>query len=378
MKLGCAGVAGVLLMCLVCVPQARSAEAKAVPRDKSLLLESRAAVDRACRFLAGKQNEDGSWKDDPAITGLVVTAMVGSGLDDYGPDSKPVGKGLAYVRKFARPDGGIYGKFYPNYTTSVCVMALIEAGHAEDKDIIRRARGFLLELQADEGEGFAAKDADYGGWGYEKDPAGEGMHRADMSNTQLALEAVHALQQAAEEDEPDAAAGEGRTKTELCFDKAVAYLDRCQSDDGGFIYRPDESKAGAGDDGRLRSYGSMTYAGLKSMIYARLDRDDKRVRAAYEWACKHWSVTENPVLGAQGLYYYYQTMAKALNAYGAEIIVDAEGKKHDWRRELVAQLLKVQREDGSWVNENGRWMETMPELVTAYAVLAIGHTTAKW
>ena len=33
-------------------------------------------------------------------------------------------------------------------------------------------------------------------------------------------------------------------------------------------------------DGGLRSYASMTYAGLKSMIYAGLDRDDPRVKAA--------------------------------------------------------------------------------------------------
>ena len=144
------------------------------------------------------------------------------------------------------------------------------------------------------------------------------------------------------------------------------------------MYRPGESKAGSTPDGGLRSYGSMTYAGLKSMIYARLDRNDVRVLAAYDWVRRHWTVEENPGLGQQGLYYYYLTMARALNAYGEEAIVDAGGRAHDWRRELVSQLLKVQRADGSWVNENGRWMEQIPELVTAYSVLAVEHATSKW
>jgi len=76
-------------------------------------------------------------------------------------------------------------------------------------------------------------------------------------------------------------------------------------------------------------------------------------------------------MGAQGLFYYYHTMAKALNAYGDEIIVDSEGKKHRWGEELADQLLQIQHADGYWVNENGRWWENNPVLVTAYVVLAL-------
>jgi len=122
----------------------------------------------------------------------------------------------------------------------------------------------------------------------------------------------------------------------------------------------------------------MTYAGLKSMIYARLSRNDPRVAAAWNWVCRHWSVTENPGIGQQGLFYYYLTMARALNAVGQDVIVDADGARHDWRMELTGQLLKVQRADGSWANENGRWMEQIPELVTAYGILALEHCARTW
>ncbi len=367
-----------------------AAHARAAERDVSLLLEGRAGVLRGLRYLEGTQRENGSWQDQPAITALALTAMMGSGLEEYGPEGPAVARALDYIRSHARPDGGIYDRFYASYSTSLCAMALVEAGLPEDRELIERARRFLLGAQADGGEGLTPQDLQYGGWGYEPHVSGEGMHRADMSNTQFALEAVRRLEEIAEEDRAAAGVGEGgRTQTELCYEQAITFLQRCQnlesyndqpwaSNDGGFVYRPGESKAGETPAGGLRSYAGMTYAGLKGMIYARLSRDDPRVLAAYDWARRHWSVTENPGLGQQGLYYYYLVMARALNAYGVEEVVDAEGLAHDWRAELTAQLLKVQRADGSWVNENGRWMEQVPDLVTAYAVLAIEQAARGW
>ena len=349
-------------------------------RDKSLLLESRAGVRRALKYLEGAQRPDGSWQGHPAITALVVTAMISSAQEEFGPESKPVRRGLECIRGFCKPDGGIYDKFYPSYSTSFCLIALVEAGRAQDEERVRRARRFLLELQADEQEGFSRDDPQYGGWGYEKHASGQGMHTADMSNTQFALEALKVVEEAEQKraEESEEARAPERAKTKQACEKAMRYLRRCQNHDGGFIYRPDESKAGRTAQGSLRSYGSASCAGLKCMIQTGTDRDDPRVRAAFDWIRNHWSVRESPGLGQQGLYYYYQTMARALDLYGEEIIVDAQGECHEWRAELVDQLLKVQRADGSWVNENGRWMENIPDLATAYSVLALGHATRSW
>src|SRR5205823_12506674 len=89
-----------------------------------------------------------------------------------------------------------------------------------------------------------------------------------------------------------------------------------------------------------RSSGSMTYAGLTSMIYAGLTKDDPRVKAAYDWITKHWSLAENPGvrdggpgLARQGLYYYFHTLARTLNAYEQAIVTDTTGNGHDWRVE---------------------------------------------
>jgi squalene-hopene/tetraprenyl-beta-curcumene cyclase len=154
-----------------------------------------------------------------------------------------------------------------------------------------------------------------------------------------------------------------------------------ESVDGGFVYTPangGESKAGTDlVDGkpRLRSYGSMTYAGFKSMLYAGLERDDVRVKRAVDWIRRHYTLDHNPNMpdaqSKQGLYYFYHVLSRAMSAWGEESIVDADGLPHRWRRELCEEILSLQRKDGSWVNEEDRWYEGNPHLVTAYALLAL-------
>jgi squalene-hopene/tetraprenyl-beta-curcumene cyclase len=146
--------------------------------------------------------------------------------------------------------------------------------------------------------------------------------------------------------------------------------------DGGFFYTVadgGESKAGNEPNGGLRSYGSMTYAGLKSMIYAGLTEDDPRVKAAVGFLRQHYTLDSNPGMDQQGLFYYYHTMAKALDALGEDQFVDAAGKAHAWRVELSNKLKELQRADGSWVNDTTRWMEGDPNLVCGYALLALSH-----
>ncbi len=220
------------------------------------------------------------------------------------------------------------------------------------------------------------------------------MHRADLSNTAFAMQAIKDLQDLCEQDKAAGNAGIGapaelQERTGLAYQHAIIYLQRCQNlkttnnqpwagNDGGFVYRPGESKAGETADGGLRSYGGMTYSGLKSMIYAKLAKDDPRVVAAYDWARLHWSVTENPGMGQEGLYYYSLAMSRALKAMGVEQVVDAKAVSHDWRAELAGQLLSTQAGNGSWANKNSRWMESIPDLVTAYSVLTLEQTTKGW
>jgi len=109
------------------------------------------------------------------------------------------------------------------------------------------------------------------------------------------------------------------------------------------------------------------------MIHAGVGPDDPRVKAAFAWIQKHYTLQANPGMGDNGLYYYYHTFAKALDAMKLDAVDDGSGVKHYWRNELAAELLKRQRPDGSWINANTRWMEGEPVLVTGYALLTLAY-----
>jgi squalene-hopene/tetraprenyl-beta-curcumene cyclase len=214
----------------------------------------------------------------------------------------------------------------------------------------------------------------YGGAGY----AGKGAKSPDMSNTSYFLDAL--IETGVSKDDPAVKAalvyatrnqGLGETNDQP-WAKGVTH--------GGFIYSTStpgrESMFGNTErDGQtvLVEYGSMTYAGLKSFIYAGLTKDDVRVKAAIKWIGGHWTLEENPGTGKEtGLYYFYHTFAKALKTYGEDRITDSKGVAHDWREDLAAALKKRQKDDGSFVNEKeARWMEGNPLLATSYAVLAM-------
>ena len=328
-------------------------------------------VARGVAYLEASQAADGSWSSEkgPGITALATSALLGQGRT---ADDPSVARGLAYLEQFVQPSGGIHhpATLYRNYETCLAMMCF----EAADRDgryqpIVDRAEAFVKGIQWDAEEGYDESNPGYGGAGYGK------HNRPDLSNTQFLLDALHAS--GVEPDDPALA-------------RALKFVSRCQNlesehnqtefpklnPDGGFYYTVaagGSSQAGELPNGGLRSYGSMTYAGLKSMIYAGLKADDPRVKAAVSWIEQHYTLNENPGMGAAGLYYYYQTFAKSLAALGRDEFTDARGNNHRWRDELVAELAERQQEDGSWVNAHDRWFEGDPNLVTAYALLALSH-----
>jgi squalene-hopene/tetraprenyl-beta-curcumene cyclase len=76
-------------------------------------------------------------------------------------------------------------------------------------------------------------------------------------------------------------------------------------------------------------------------------------------------------MGQEGLYYYFHTMAKGLSAAGIDTLTLRDGTKVNWRQDLAKRLLNLQKADGSWANDNGRWMEKDPILVTSYAAITL-------
>jgi squalene-hopene/tetraprenyl-beta-curcumene cyclase len=349
--------------------------------QESLKQELGQAIARGNSWLKSQQKPAGNWDDDgiPAFSALALTAAARDpNLDLKAPFPEHLEKGFTWLLTQQKEDGGIYNRGLTVYNTATAVTALVAAEHSTYEAAIVRARKHLIDNQWDIDKKKESDNPNDGGVGY-----GSKNDRADMSNTYLAVEAL-ALSKKIIED------GKHGDQPDLDWNAAVSFLSRCQNleetndrewasndpkNKGGFIYGPNETKAGEEKlpDGRtaLRSYGSMSYAGLLSFIYAKVGPNDPRVIAVKEWLGKNYTVSENPNMGNQGLYYYYQTMAKALTAANITTLKLDDGREVDWRKDLGEKLLSAQREDGSWVNENGRWMESNPVLVTAYAVLAM-------
>ncbi|MEL6740210.1 MAG: hypothetical protein AAFP26_06110 [Planctomycetota bacterium] len=354
----------------------------------------RSVSDRAVAYLRAQQGELGGWRHNPdgpnfpAISALVLTGMLmDPRIDQRDPQ---VARGIDYVLGFTQPDGGIHAGVLPSYNTAICVSMLSLVRSPEAASGVRAGVAFMRGLQYHEGSTGGAEAPDfnepvpldhpyYGGVGY-------GRHgRPDLSNLSIFLQGLH-----------DA----GVSAEDPAFERALVFLRRVQmlgdvnemdyadgSTQGGFIYAtvpnaesidaiPGQSYAGEIEetltDGtrarRLRAYGSMSYAGFKSLLFADLPRDDPRVVGARSWAEAHYTLDENPGMGMQGLYYYFITLSRALDAFGEHEIAG-----RDWRADLVDRLEGLQQDDGSFAPQASRWMEDDPVLITAYAVIALRH-----
>jgi squalene-hopene/tetraprenyl-beta-curcumene cyclase len=335
----------------------------------------RHALDNGVAYLRTTQTPAGAWSPSPRGGMVGPTAIVLAGLLDAGVrmDDPMIVRGLKLIESSTREDGGIYTSdgFLQNYETCVAMMCFAKAnaafkkkdGTEPYKDLLAKAEKFLRGQQYAEGRD--TTDPHYGGIGY------GATTRPDLSNVQFFLDALKAT--GAKADDP-------------AIQKALIFVSRCQNLesehntmpfiaqnaenlDGGFLYvnQPPDN-----DPNSRRSYGSMTYAGLKSMIYAGLTKEDKRVKAALDWIAKNYTVTENPGRGAEGLFYHYHTLSKTFGVMELPFLDGVDGKKHNWRADLSEHLLSKQQANGSWINEaNRQFMENDANLVTGYVLLVL-------
>lgn len=359
--------------------------------------KAREIISKSIKYLRSQQDQKtGGWcvyPDRPVFPGITALIINGMLLEPDIDETDPcISKAIDFIITYKHDDGGIYDRILPNYNTALSLSALSLVNRADAVVLIEPGQKYLKSLQWDGQKDLSGNTVDknhsfYGGAGY-----GDNS-RPDNSNLNLMLQALYDT---------------GLDCNDEAFKKAVVFLERTQmldevndmpyadgSKQGGFIYATaptgkdigvGESKAGkieeTQDEGsvvsRLRCYGSMTYAGFKSYIYAHLDRDDIRVKSAYRWIRRNYTVDENPGVGMQGYYYYLLTFSRTFDAWGTTSITTltadgTNGEVHDWANELIDKLEKLQKENGSFINEADRWMEGDPVLVTAYAVLALQY-----
>jgi squalene-hopene/tetraprenyl-beta-curcumene cyclase len=329
--------------------------------DPELKSRVKRAIDDGLRYLREAQAEDGSWSDSVGVTALALRAYLQSPRGYREEDGAFITRPVEYLLAHVKDDGSISESNHNrNYNTAVAITALEATGNDRHDKVIADAQQFLRGLQLDEADGYERDHKYYGGIGY------GGDERPDLSNMYMALEALRAT-----DFDPD----------DPVWEKALIFVSRNQNntetndieisvDDGGFSYMPNYSPHGGGE-----SYGGMTSAGLLSLLFAGVDKNDPRVQAAYDWIRANYTVDTNPnAKEGQGLFYYYNAFAKAMAAYGEPTVTDTNGATHDWRRDLAQKLLSIQREDGSWINTlSSRWWEGDPNLVTAWSIIALNH-----
>ena len=91
-----------ILLALIALPLSGRAEVKMDDATKK-------AVDKALKFLAEKQEADGSW-GNTAITGFTLMAFMANGhMPNQGDHGKAVAKGVRYLCSTAREDGYLVG-----------------------------------------------------------------------------------------------------------------------------------------------------------------------------------------------------------------------------------------------------------------------------
>ena len=334
---------------------------------------------------------------DPALTGFGLLALQTKPKAQRTADEQAaIDKGLRWLLT-QQNDDGTFGHNLPNYTTCVVVGALHRWSDPAVAPALAKAQKAILGFQNLESSGYQSSDRDYGSIGYGN------AKRGDLSNLHFSLQALRET---------------GLPENHEAFQKALVFLQRTQNlkavndfkgkvpdpdregvvldarpgDDGGAAYYPGNSNAGyiVQPDGTSipRSYGSMTYALLKSYTLAGVKGDDARVQAAVKWIQDNWTLAVNPgtdpAMGEKvryaGLFYYYMVLAQALDAAKVATVTvtktDDKGKATseaiDWRKALRSHLEGMQAADGTWVNgKNDRWMEGMPLLCTCYAMTAL-------
>ena len=280
--------------------------------EERQLVRVEAAVDRGLEYLAGQQQEDGSFptgvsgKPNTGVTALCLLAFMGRGhAPGRGPYRETVGRTIEFLLDsrqenglVVRPGGNSHG---PMYEHALATLGLIEASgwlvEPEIRDGCQRAIDLIVQAQNKEG-----------GWRYQPQP-----NDADLSVTVMQVVTLRAAQNA-RLDVPSET-----------LDRAVAYVKRCARPEGGFGYQP-----GQGVKNAQSAAGALCLQLLGH-------HDDPDVAKALA------SLQQKKYEHGMDPYFHY------MNYYAMQAHFQAgEEQWSTWHPRVRALLLESQNPDGSW------------------------------
>jgi hypothetical protein len=288
---------------------------QAVPDDLSPE-EVRKAIAGGVRYLKGQQQSNGSFggfinRGSAGISALCTLALLNAGV----PVDDPV---MQKALKFLQTDTPANNSGLQTYTTSLQTMVFAQADPKRFRpDILRNVEW----LQANQNQGGKYR----GAWSYKSNP-----DSGDNSNSQFALLALHEAERV------------GVRVSDRTWQLTQEYWQRIQHDDGSFGYKADKEG---------QAYGSMTCAGIASLVIAsgrvregdaqvrgeqilccqENESDADRIERALQWLGRNFAVSHNPGYGGTWRYYYLYCLERVGRLTARRFIGD-----HDWYREGTA------------------------------------------
>lgn len=293
------------------------------------------AVEKGLKWLASKQNEDGSWSDtrypnNTAITAYAMRAFMANGhWPDEGAYREVVAKGqrcllASGVAHRAGGEGYLIGPRGGNmYCHALATQTLAELfARSKDKAIepvLEKAVQLILQSQTPKG-----------GWRYEPRPISD-----DISVTAMQLIALRSAKSA------------GVKVPEEAVQKALTYIKSCADKrTGGYLYQPYASSPGF----------ARTAAALRSM------------QVTGEWKPKDH---EKSIKYLQDnfdnrSYFFYG------HVYAVHVMKDVGGDPWEqWQAKVRKTLLPGQADDGSWASTALDSTNPGPTYRTSLAVLIL-------
>ena len=293
------------------------ASAQNAPMESEITPAMEESVERGLRYLAGLQNDDGSFgrgqfAKHAGITALCGLAFMADGhLPGRGAYGDNVRKALDFVLSSATETGLLaaensHGPMY-GHGFATLFLGEIYGMNNEDarvRDTLTRAVELIINSQNQEG-----------GWRYNPVP-----YDADISVTICEIMALRSARNA------------GIKVPKETIDRAIAYVRSCQNSDGGFRYM---STSGT-------SLWPRTAAGVASLYYAGVYSDNSIDRGL-----NYLQDSVNPDAGGNSgeAHYFYG------HYYAVQAMYLAGGKRWTaWWPNIRDEMISKQAATGGWMD----------------------------
>jgi len=290
---------------------------------------TRRQIEKGLKYLASIQGEDGSYGArhygrHVGITALACLAFMADGnLPGRGPYGVNVQRGLEFILDHAQETGLIAANTShgPMYGHGFATLFLGEVYGQPPDPRVREALVKAVRL-------IVASQNNEGGWRYQPVPV-----EADISVTICEIMALRSARNA------------GISVPKETIDRAIKYVKDCNNPaDGGFLYRINQGT----------SAFPRSAAGVASLYYAGVyegDILDRGLKYLMRYKNQQGS---NRRMGHYFYGHYYA--AQAMHLAGGQYW-------RDWYPMIRDELLKQQREDGSWTYNHGESYATAMALL---------------